>query len=218
LETAAEPVPEKQIPPASSATPSVAEKTTNYKSVLDFFREYTGKRNLKAFVALFDKASIRGVRQEPAVALSDGKTKVKLFVLIPSTGKEAPNFAVKNAKLISLKPDGNAWVIETLPDEKTYDSSVTVLDNGLLTRIPLTIAPPIEMDVVKVHANGDNEIMPTRRAGTAKDAVSPKKIDAVRNYVDDYIFTANYIVRKNSTVEDKKDVKYQVKSLAPQGH
>jgi hypothetical protein len=202
-------VPEKQIPLASSVTPSFAGKTIVYKSALDFFREYTGKRTLKAFKALFDKASMPGVRQEPAVALSDGNTRVKVFIRIPLTGKEAPNFGAKKAKLISLKPDGNTWVIETLPDKKAYDSAIIILDNGSATRIPLTIAPPMDIDIGKIDAAGDSEITSMKERGTAEHPLFDKKSDKVRNYVDDYIFTANYIVKKNSTTEFKKDVKFK---------
>ena len=189
-ETAMEPVPENQNRPYSSKSPTVTCKTVIHKSVLEAFREFKGKRTLKALTTLFEKASIPGVRQEPAIALSDGKTRVKVYITIASTGKDAPNFAVKSAKLVSLKRDNNAWIIETLPDRKTYDSSVIVLDNGILTTIPLTVAPPIDLDTGKINIS-DAILSDRNKSGTG-------------GYINDYIITANYLFMVNSLTSRSK--------------
>jgi hypothetical protein len=200
-ETAAETVPERRENVSSPPAASEVEKYVAYKSVLECFRDFTGEKSAKAMTHLFEMAPVSGVRQKPAIALSDGKAGVKVFIPLSRLGKDAPNFAVNGAKLVSLRIEGNAWVAEALPDAKTCEATITVLDNGSLTRIPLTVAPPLGAMIGKTANpcySGLDLFLKDR--GTEKAPRFDLNGDGVRNFIDDYICTANYIVKRNSPV------------------
>jgi len=195
-ESTAETAPERESP---TAEPSAPPSPVVYLSVLERFREFKGEKTPKSLTALFDAAAIPGVRQEPAVALTDGTTRVKVFIQIQTTGKEAPNFALQGAKLVSLKPEVDAWVVETLPAAKVLEAAITVMHNGSRTEIPLTVAPPLDAGsapTVKPDEAGFNRFLKER--GTDKAPRFDLNGDGVRNYIDDYIFTANFIVKRDA--------------------
>jgi hypothetical protein len=206
--TAAESEPERGDKIASPPVVSTEKKYVAYKSVLDCFRDFTGEKSAKAMTQLFDMAPVSGVRQDPAVALSDGKTRVKVRIQLSGGGKDSPNFAVSGARLVSLNIEGNAWVAEALPDEKAYEATITVLDNGTMTQIPLTVAPPIDAIIEKTGNSYDTGFcLFLKDRGTDRAPRFDLNGDGVRNYIDDYIFTANYIVKRNSTLNQAKGVK-----------
>ncbi len=193
----------------TSSTPPAAGKDVIYKGMLDYFREYSGKRSLKAFMDLFEKASMPGISQDPPVALSDGKTIVKVMIQLPSAGKKAPSFSVKKAKWISLNTVDKGWMIEVLPDRNAYDSAVTVLNNGATTEIPLTVAPPTDMDSAGIEAamreNEDGEA--DKRDASGGKSRHKKKSAAKVDYKKDYALTANYIVKMNTKATLSKQKK-----------
>ncbi len=198
---------ETQKPGATISAASTDRKFVVYKSVLESFREFTGKKTVKAFKALFDGVSMPGIRQEPAVALSDGKTRVKVFIRLPGPGKQAPNFSVKGAKIISLKLNGSTWVLEALPNVKVCEATVTVLDNGSITQIPLTVAPPVDVQIERMIISVNTGFaLFLKDRGTDKAPRFDLNGDGVRNYMDDYILTANCIVKPNSAT-DKQQAK-----------
>lgn len=181
--------------PAGAATVTSTEcKPASYKSVLEAFREYTGTRTIKALRVLFDTASFPGIRQEPGVVLSDGKTIVKVLVQMPSTVKEPPNFVLVNAKLISLKPDRNSWAIEALPEKNVNDADISVMANGCITQIPLIIARPMDAGKYKEYGNANF-------SSSGRKAPKNPKCTKDTRYLDDYIFVANYIVKNKPNVK-----------------
>jgi hypothetical protein len=180
------------------------QKNIVYKSVLERFREFDGQKTPQALTALFDPAATPGVRQEPAVALSDGKTKVKVFIQLPHATKDATNFALRGAKLVSLKKEGTTWVVEALPENKVYEASITALSNGATTEIPLTLAPPVGANIGaagKLDEAGFALFL--KEKGTDKKPGFDLNGDKVRNYIDDYIYTANYVAKHNSAKKAK---------------
>lgn len=184
-------------PGSPAAKPEV--KNTVYPSVLERFRTFKGEKSPKSLAALFDEAAIPGVKQEPAVALTDGTTNVTVSILIQSAGKETPSFTLKGAKLVSLKPGKDAWVLEALPDRKGYEAAITVQHNSSTTEIPLIVAPPLDAGSVpggKLDEAGFNLFLKER--GTDKKPRYDLNGDGVRNYLDDYIFTANFIVKRDA--------------------
>jgi hypothetical protein len=121
---------------------------------------------------------------------------VKISFQILSTGKKGSNFALKGAKLISLKQEEGVWVIEALPDMKVYEAAITVLHEGYMTEIPLTVAPPL--DAGSAPAGGLSEAgfsLFLKKRGTDKAPRFDLNGDGVRNYIDDYIFSANHILK-----------------------
>jgi len=198
-ETATETAPERE---SRTAEPPAPPSQVVYPSVLDRFRGFKGEKSPKSLTALFDAAVIPGVRQEPGIALTDGKTRVKVSIQIPSAGKTAPNFALKGAKLISLKLEEGTWVVEALPDMKVHEAAITVMHNGSRTEIPLSVAPPLDAGsapIGKLDEAGFSLFLKER--GTDKLPRFDLNGDGVRSYIDDYIFTANFIVKRGSTAK-----------------
>jgi hypothetical protein len=200
--------PEKEEPreakePAQPAAPD--EKKFNQRtSVLEAFRNYQGEKSPKTLVDLFTKA-MAGTRQEPPIALSDGQGVVRLFVEVSGNG--APNFALKGAKLVSIKTaEDSTWVVEALPDQGGYDAQVTVMQGGTFRQIPLTVAPPLPA-ALKFGAGGKlaeadfNRFL--KETGTEKAPRFDLNGDGKRDYIDDYIFTANYLIKRDTKVKEE---------------
>lgn len=181
-----------------SETAKSASSGITQKSVLEQFRLYQGPKTPQALVAIFDQGAQQGFRQEPRVVLSDGTATVKIFITLTSPGKDAPSFALANANLESLKREGDkTWIVEALPAKGVYEATVRVLNGGSLTEIPLTVAPPLPKEPKTGTGGGLSEADFNRylkEAGNAKAPLYDLNGDARRDYIDDYIFTANYIV------------------------
>ncbi|HEY6872680.1 MAG TPA: cohesin domain-containing protein [Geobacteraceae bacterium] len=175
---------------------SAENKGDRSTSVLEQFRTFQGEKTPKSLVALFGSA-MEGGRQQPPLALSDGKSKVKVFVEIPPGGKTAPNFALKGAEYVSLKKSGDsAWVVEVLPTKGTFEATVTVLQDGTMRQIPLTVAPPLPAEL-KIGAAGkltENDFdLFLKDRSTGKAPRFDLNGDGKRDYIDEYIFTANFL-------------------------
>ena len=195
------PQPGKDVPVAGAPE---EKKFVVLRSVLQAFRDYTGEKNPQSLTALFESVSIPDVRQEPSVVLSDGKTPAKLIIQVPTTVKAVRSFYLKGAKLVSLKMEGAAWVVEVLPDSQVYEASVTVLSNGSTTEIPITVATPMDADIGPAIAPGEKEFnMFLKERGTDKAPIFDLNNDGKRDYIDEYIYTANFIVKRNILPETK---------------
>lgn len=186
------PAEEKTVP---EPTKPETVKITSYKGTLEYFRTYEGEKSPAILTALFNKKIAPAIRQEPAVALSDGKKTVKIVAEIKNAGNKSPNFALNGAKLISLNKDDAslAWIVEALPQTNTMQASLTILNNSDIIEYPLTLAPPVE----SVSPDEADFVIFISDSGTA----SPKRDlngDGKHDYLDDYIYTANYLARKGT--------------------
>jgi len=188
-----EPPPENE--PVQQEKPS-EKKVVRVESILDKFRQYKGEKSPKALKALF--TSPEGLVQDPLVALSDGSTKIKVSMERTGTDKQTPNFSLKGAKLINLGLDKDAvCVLELLPDKGAYEATITLLQDGLIKELPLTVAPPFPADIkigVKGRLSEADFALFLKERGTEKAPRFDLNGDGKRDYIDDYIFTANYIV------------------------
>lgn len=211
-EPTGEPIKERDIPAKKTdiATSSgetatdanvTERKTYSQKSVLERFKEYRGERTAKAFIALFNNENMNGSRQEPPIALSDGKTMVKA-VFTASPGDITPSdIAIMGAKLVSLNraPSSmNMWIIELIPDKSGYNASFTLSQGEAKTVYPLTIAPKVNIKIsgAKTVSKADfHHYLSAKKAGKSKKY--DLNGDGKRDYLDDYIFTANYLVSIN---------------------
>jgi len=185
------PVVEKPAEPA----PSAEVQQTVYTSILESFRTYQGEKTPAAMMALFDKEVSPSIRQEPAIALSDGKTNVRIIADLPGLAGSSPNFALNGASMVSLKKGDGAgkWILEALPNKNTMNASVTILSGSSVIEYPLTTVSSL----VKVPAEE------SYFADFLKDAAakSPKRDlngDGKHDYLDDYIYTALYLIQKGS--------------------
>jgi len=177
-------------------------KTVRYKSVLEQFRTFEGMKTPSALIALFQPSDMQTIRQEPSVVLSDGSTKVNVYINHSGSGKEAPSFDLRGTRLISLKIVGeNIWMLEVLPLKGAYQATITMLQNGAITEIPLTVAPPLPKEVkigngVELTEADFNVFL--KEPGTKKAPRFDLNGDGARDYIDDFIFTANYLATHSS--------------------
>jgi len=127
------------------------------------------------------------------VVLSDGTTHVRITATLTSSAEQAPNFALNGARLVSLTKDDQAgtWTVEALPLTNATKAGLTILNGSEVIEFPLTVAPP-----VKVAASSEADFAAfLKNSGKTADLNN----DGVRDYLDDYIYTANYLARKNGS-------------------
>ncbi|HJV64283.1 MAG TPA: cohesin domain-containing protein [Geomonas sp.] len=181
----------------SSAAASAPAPAVTYQGVLERFRSYQGAKTPGSLIALFDLSAHKEVRQEPAVVLSDGAARAKVFVDLAAPGKAAPSFALENAQLISVNKVGaSRWVLEALPAKGASSATVVMLNEGAMTEIPLTVAPPLPKEIKLGSGRTLSEADFRRFLSERGTGAAPRydlNGDGVRDYLDDYIFTANYI-------------------------
>lgn len=187
--------------PVSPATANTEKRYITYKSVLQQFKEFTGERSPKAFMAIFSQIDMKGVNQSPPILLTEGAAKVKVSIELPAEGKSAPNFALRGAKLVSLRFEGeNRWLVEAMPAKNVTDVYITVMQGNLVMDIPLVVAPKIDSAKTGVLMATDKDFEKfLKDRGSDKAPRFDLNNDKVRNYLDDYIYTANYLVQKDKS-------------------
>ena len=184
--------------PASSAPKTQGIYTQ--KSVLELFREYSGKRTAAALIALFDQESIIGCRQDPPIAFSDGKATVSVAFISTPGALTASDLAITGARLLSLKKDPdntNTWIVELLPDKSAYEASLAVSLGELKMIYPLTIAPKISsshMQPAKMSREDLDRYL-EKQGSPAGAAAADLNGDGRLDYQDEYILIANYLSR-----------------------
>lgn len=169
-----------------------------YKGVLERFKLHNGKKDLATMVTLFAKNIVQTVHQEPAILLSDGQNKTTLTVNIPVKTSSSPNFAVNGGKLISFKQDTHntgSWIIEVLPESGSIKTTLSIIAGAEDFEFPLTVAPPIKT-ALTLDDTGWNKFV--KEVGTTKTPLHDLNNDGVRDYVDEFIFVANYLAKKTT--------------------
>ncbi len=167
-----------------------------YPGVLASFRSFRGEQTPKEMEKLATAEMPKGLRQVPAMLLSDGKSTVKVYIHIPADVKVAPTFALRGAKLVSLKRVGADWVVEALPKANAYDVSVSVLHDDTVSVVPLTVAPSLDRFIARGLAMDEQGFaLFLKERGTEKAPKFDLNGDGKRTYVDDYIYTVNYLIR-----------------------
>ncbi len=198
-ETTASMKPEQVQPPGDSAAAAKTEETPQYviyEGVLDRFRLYKGNKDLSALEKLFEKRATQPFNQEPAVILSDGKSKVVLIVDITKKSSSSPKFAVNGGTLVSFKQDTqnkNRWVVEVLPETGAAKVSVTIIAGSDESEFPLTVAPVAKTSLT-LDERGWGVFL--KETGKAKAPLHDLNKDGVRDYMDEFIFVANYLSNK----------------------
>lgn len=164
-----------------------------YKSTLQLFREFKGEKSATSLIALFAEVLVPGFIQEPPIAFSDGKTPLKITIVIRQTGSEAPKFLLHGAnvkKLSGVGEDLITWTIEALPKKDATEAKLTIIDGQSTIEIPLTIAPKINPQLTKGKALSEADFAAYLAKPQKFDLNNDKKFDAL----DDFIYAANYIV------------------------
>jgi hypothetical protein len=212
----------EEIVSGATGTEELAEsiahdkKSYTQKSVLEHFHQYTGKESIKAFIAFFGQESLIGFNQEPPIALADGKATIKIsFIAMPS-GNKKPEIKVNGAVLASMirDPDNtNTWIAELKPGKKAVSASLDVNQGKVVMEFPVIVAPRVNVDLDKSGAVTEADFkLFLRDRGKALKPHFDMNNDGKRDFVDNYIFTANYIVMKASEkrVPEKKVLEKKV--------
>ncbi|MGD0584488.1 MAG: hypothetical protein ABSA86_01755 [Oryzomonas sp.] len=186
---------ETPAPAKATAAPmkAGASGTASNAAVLERFRVYQGLKTPAIMIALFKQPISQSFRQEPFVALSDGTTIVTIVADLSAEAGGPPNFALKGAKLVSLKKDdaSSTWFIEALPVKGALSASLMVLSEDRVTEYPLTIAPAIPN-----AASTETEFAAFLKDAAKTPAQHDVNGDGKYDGIDDYIYTANYLVRQ----------------------
>jgi len=170
-------------------------------SVLERFRAYTGQRTPDELTALFTLPADINVRQLPLIAISDGSTAVIIAARLPATDGRAISFSLEGATLISTKKITAAdWELKALPRKGAVSMSLLVMHGSEAIRYPLTVAPQLPA-ATDLSPEGFREFL----SGDAGSGLGAKDLngDGRRDYLDDYIFTANFLAKQRATGRDK---------------
>lgn len=198
--------------PMSGDATAVAEDPAStlfmHQSVLDRFKEYTGVRTPEAFVSLFEQDNRSWCRQDPPVALSDGKTVVRVTFIATPGNKTPSDVAVMGVRLISLKkePDiTNTWVAELTPETGEYQASLEVFQGDVKMVYPLTIAPKATMGRAPSGAMTKVDLYRYFAGrGPAFSTGFDANHDGKSDYLDDYIMTANYLAAASTNQTENR--------------
>jgi hypothetical protein len=181
---------------ASFAGTTPARKIFAQKSILERFQEYHGERTAESFISLFEQDSFIGFRQEPPIALSDGKSSVKVTFISTPGNKTSSDVAVMGARFISIKKDPdntNTWIVELVPEKGAYQASLMVSQGEIVMLYPLAIAPKVELIKSGTVTEEDYHRYLSERS-------TPKSTQYDHNGtggpLNDYIYTANYLAGK----------------------
>lgn len=172
-----------------------------YKGILDRFKVYSGNKNLAAMAAFFNKKITRSIQQDPDPALSNGTSKVVLTIHVPPGTTAPPGFAVEGGTLVTFTRDKLAkgrWNVEILPDAGAVRTTVTVSTETEEFEYPLTIAPLIKTALSLDEAGWGRFL---NEAGTTESPLHDFNGDGVRDYIDEYIFVANYLTGKSKPAQ-----------------
>lgn len=186
----------------STALKGIPGKTVyTQKSVLERFRDHRGELTPKKLMSLFEQDGMIGFRQEPPIAFMADKAKVKVIFIAAGDNKVPSDIAVSGARLLSVKRDPdytNTWIaeLELLKGELT--ASVTIMQDKLIMLYPLTIALKADISLGRTPVTEDDFKLFLRERGTRKAPKYDLNGDGKRDHVDDFLFTANYLVLQQS--------------------
>lgn len=199
-----EPLPDPQ-PQATTPRPGVAKLSVHvvHRSILSRFREATEARTPSACMALFNEPVTQGFSQTPLIGISDGETIITLSVHAPEDDSVTPLFVLKGARLLSLQRETDGfWTVKALPDKGASEAFLTVVSGPGSVVYPLTLVPRI---IIKPAGTGpvsetDFAAFLAGAPGTTQDLNG----DGKRDYMDDYIFTANYLAATSSLLSEPR--------------
>jgi hypothetical protein len=164
------------------------------KSVLRRFEEFRGTKGFKELAALFKRPDSEALAQEPAIALSDGKTAVRVTLNLQSGEQQAPDVSLSDAKLVSLRKTGEkSWIITAVPRKGAWNVSVYLKSDKKRLEFPLIVAPPIH---IQNNINEKNFLAALDQYVAGQVAGQKRGNGPFAEYVHEYVFTANYLAKQ----------------------
>lgn len=191
------PAPDSATPeqPPPAAAPPAPGPMQAPSSVLESFRLHQGEKSVPTFLSFFDQKPGAPFTQYPAVGIADGKETVSLVIWkVPSNS--TPKFLFDSARFVSLaKGEGGEWEVEVRPDKGAVKASVKALLNDQWQEMPLTVAPKVELPASAPSGVTEADFVKfLNDRGTEEAPKHDLNADGKRDYLDDYIYTANYLV------------------------
>jgi hypothetical protein len=177
--------------------PAVIAEEAILPSVLERFKTYSGERTPDGLRELFTLPVDTKLRQQPQIAISDGRSAVILAINIPDAKDAAPNFTLKGASTLALnRIKANEWQLRVLPQRGVSEVSLIVMKGTTVSEYPLTVVPPLpaETDLTEVGF----------RIYLAAEGGVDLNRDGRSDFLDDYIYTGNYIARRAIVGTDLK--------------
>ena len=175
---------------AEGATPQ-ALSAPGGTSILERFKGYAGPLTSQALSALFVRPPSAGIRQVPPVAVSDGVTRVTVYLTLQPFSGQSPNFAVSRAKQVSLKRVGAEYALELIPDAGVFEASVMVRHQSGVAEYPLVVTPPLKP--VRMPGGKVDDAAYTSFLKGYAEGKGDLNGDGRTDYLDLYISTANYL-------------------------
>ena len=202
----------------SRLEPKGPEKFVPNQSVLERFKNYTGARTVASMSALFAPRAPDGFAQTPAIAVADGTSTLTVTLAGDPAAKEDPTFGLIRARLVSLKrnQDGG-WAIEVKPNKGAIAAVLAVNRSNVVTEYPLTVVPPADLktDVSQSGVTEADFVLFLKERGTDREPRFDLNGDGKRDYMDDYIYTGNYLLVTGGAKPPDKGMKPQEPGAKP---
>jgi hypothetical protein len=173
---------DKKVP-----TAEITALTRDEKSVLQRFKKFKGKKTLNAFVELFEQSNSDQIVQTPAIALSDGKTPVRIVITPKSEVSHPVELGLADARLIAKEASEKDIVVTVLPIKGTWDARLVIMTGQKIIDCPLIVVPPVTFRSAINAANFYDSL----QAYIVNQA--PALQEENQQYIAEYIFTANYL-------------------------
>ena len=158
-------------------------------------------------VALFDREVARTIHQEPAILVSNGKYKATLTVDLSAKNGTSLSFAVNGGTLLSYKKDASVegrWICEVLPDAGALKVTAVVMAGTGIFEYPLTVVPPTKITLPLDNLGWSRFI---NEVGTATAPPHDLNMDGKRDYMDEFIFVAQYLLQKPASAKGVGEAK-----------
>lgn len=171
----------------------VEPKKILYSGVSERFKTYQGDKTPSTMMALFEKPVAPELRQEPAIAVSDGHTSVRIYVNISPRAGSLPSFKLSGAEMSSLAygEESGTIILEVTPKRNNLHASVTIIAEHEVTTFPLTIILP----AVEVSTREADFEAFLKDSGARKPKFDLNN-DGIHDYLDDFVYTGQYLIKK----------------------
>jgi hypothetical protein len=119
-------------PPTFRRMPAVSEE----------FMGLAGSRDAASLAELLSRAGSRQVRQEPALAVADGVTQLRLIVSPDTEHGELSSMLLAGASVVDVAAtDEGGWRLDVLPKTGVCRASLTLRQGNDFCEFPLTVIP-----------------------------------------------------------------------------